>query len=81
MEYEQVVQCSRAYKYGENEEFKTREEAEEAIQKLRQKIVTTLALKKIYELSEVKLHDVNNAMLLVVVTKVPKIFKDEIKSE
>ena len=81
MEYEQVVQCSRAYKYGKNEEFKTREEAEEAIQKLRQKIVTTLALEKIYQLSEVKVHDVNNAMVIEVVTKIPKIFKEEIKSE
>ena len=75
MKYEQVVQRSRLYKYGKNEEFKTCKEAEEAIQKLRQKIVTTMAVKKIYDLSEVTVNYEENGVLLVVATKIPKLFE------
>ena len=53
--------------------IKTKEEAMEEIQKLEQKVKTDIALKKIYEFSELKIIEVPGAIQLVVTTIVPKV--------
>jgi len=73
MKYEKIQQCSRQYKYGKKEEFLTREDAQNAINKLKQEIGTQLAILKLYELSEIKIIEVKNVFQLVVIIKIPKL--------
>lgn len=74
MDYKRIKQCSRAYKYGRNEEFETKQEAMEAIEKLKQEIITKLALEKIYDKSEIQIVEVENAVQLVVEIKILNLF-------
>ena len=69
----QVIQTSKPYDYGMEKPLKTKEEAMEEIQKLEQKVKTDIALKKIYEFSEVKIIEGPGAIQLVVTTIVPKV--------
>ena len=79
MQYEKITQCSRLYRYGENEEFKTKEEAEDAIKKLDNKIKTELAMKKLYDVAEVDIYEAKNAnaLILMVTIKIPNLFEDK----
>lgn len=69
----QVVQTSKPYEYGEGKPFKTKEEAKEKVKKLEQEVKTTISLKKIYEISKVKIVEVPGAIQLVVTTTIPKV--------
>lgn len=79
MEYERITQCSRLYRYGENEEFKTKEEAEDAIKKLENQTKTELAIKKLYDVSEVDIYEAKNAnaFILMVTIKIPNLFEEK----
>ena len=69
----QVVQTSSPYEYGEDKTLKTRDEAMEKIKALEQDIKTNMALKRIYEMSEIKTVEVPGAVQLVITTTIPKI--------
>lgn len=77
MDYKQVTQTSRPYEYGEQKEFKTKEEAIKAVEKVEQKLKTEMALNKTYPLSTVKRVEVEGAIQLVVETKIPNLFKNQ----
>lgn len=79
MQYEKITQCSRLYRYGENEEFKTKEEAEDAIKKLENQTKIELAIKKLYDVAEVDIYEANNAnaLILMVTIKIPNFFEDK----
>lgn len=79
MEYEQITQSSRPYRYGENEEFKTKEEAMGCIKKLMQEVNTKLALLQLYDKSEVNIYesDSANVLILVLKIKIPRILKGQ----
>lgn len=69
--YRTFTQTSRIYKYGEREKLKNKEEALEEVQQLANKIKTELALMKIYDLSNIKIIEIENALQIVVNVKVP----------
>lgn len=74
MDYKQITQNSELYKYGRNEKFETKDEAKKAIEKLKQEIGTQLSLLKLYQLSEMKIIEIENALQLVVKIKIPQLF-------
>lgn len=74
MKYKQIEQCSEMYKYGQNEKFKTRDEAEKVVEELKQKIGTQLALLKLYDMSKMEIIEFENAIQLVVKIKIPQLF-------
>lgn len=74
MDYKQITQSSELYKYGRNEKFETKDEAEKAIEKLKQEIGTQLSSLKLYQLSEMKIIEIENALQLVVRIKIPQLF-------
>lgn len=69
----QVVQTSSPYEYGKDKPLKTKDEAMEKIKAMEQDIKTNMALKRIYEMSEVKIVEVPGAVQLVITTTVPKV--------
>ena len=80
MDYEQIevftriTQTSRPYKYGEKEEFKTREEALRKVEREEESLKTIMALQGIYNISEVKHIEESNTFQIVVTIEIPKIF-------
>ena len=76
MKYKQITQCSKLYKYGRNEKFKTREEAEREIKELKQEIATQLSLLKIYNMSEIEIAESENVMQLLVKVNIPQLFDE-----
>lgn len=74
MDYKQIKQSSELYKYGRDEKFKTKDEAEKAIEKLKQEIGTQLSVLKLYQLSEMKIIEVENALQLIVKIEIPQLF-------
>lgn len=74
MDYKQITQNSELYKYGRNEKFETKDEAKKAIEKLKQEIGTQLSLLKLYQLSEMKIIEVENALQLIVKIEIPQLF-------
>ena len=71
MEYKQITQTSRPYEYGEGKEFKTKDEALKRAKELAQEIKVKLALQRLYDLSEVKTIEAENALQIVVTTRIP----------
>ena len=78
MKYRQVTQASRPYKYGEGEEFLTKETAMKKIENLEQEIKTELAIQKIYDKSEVRIVEVPNVLQIVINIKIPVLVEEEI---
>lgn len=74
--YRTFTQTSRIYKYGEREKLKNKEEALEEVQQLANKIKTELALMKIYDLSDVKVVEIENALQIVVTVKIPIVVEE-----
>ena len=74
MNYKRMEQCSKIYKYGRDEEFETKKEANDAIEKLKQQIITELALEKLYDKSDVEIVEVENGFKLNVEIKIPQLF-------
>jgi len=75
MDYKLIIeQRSEIYKYGRNEKYKTREELDDTIAKLKQKITTQLSLSKLYDRSTIELIEGENTLQLVVKTEIPKMF-------
>ena len=75
--YRTFKQTSRPYEYGEGKEFKNKEEALKKVEILRNNIITSLAMNKIYELSEVNVVEVQNALQIVVNVKIPIIVEEQ----
>lgn len=74
MDYKQITQNSELYKYVRNEKFETKDEAKKAIEKLKQEIGTQLSVLKLYQLSEMKIIEVENALQLIVKIEIPQLF-------
>ena len=74
--YRTFKHTSRPYEYGEGKEFKNKEEALKKVENLRNNIITSLAMNKIYELSEVNVVEVQNALQIVVKVKVPIVVEE-----
>lgn len=77
MQYNQVIQKSRIYEYGEGKEFKTRQEALEKVQEVKKLCVPTkAALLKIFEyLKETEIVEKDKTFQLVVTFEIPSIFE------
>lgn len=75
--YRTFKQTSRPYEYGEGKEFKDKQEALKKIQQLKSNIVISLAMNKIYELSEVNVVEVQNALQIVVEVKIPIVVEEQ----
>ena len=73
MEYEQITQTSRIYKYGDGEEFMSRENAEKQVNKALLNIKTELALQKLHEKAMVRLIEEHNGFQIVVKINIPKL--------
>ncbi len=71
MKYKEVKQVSRFYEYGEGKEFKTRDEALKMVQRLEANLKTDIAIMRIYEISEVKVIEVEKAFQLVWTVRIP----------
>lgn len=75
--YRTFKQTSRPYEYGEGKEFKDRNDCLEKVEQIKEKIGTELALKKIYELSEINVIEVLGALQIVVEVKVPIVVEEQ----
>lgn len=75
--YRTFTQTSRTYEYGEGKEFKDKQEVLKKVQQLRSNIITSLAMNKIYELSEVNVLEVQNALQIVVEVKIPIVVEEQ----
>ena len=75
MIYSQITQTSRAYKYGEGEELRTREEAIEKVTKVEKNANTELALIRLLPFSKTKIIEENNAFQVVVTMEIPSVFE------
>ena len=76
MKYKQVKQ-SRTYKYGEDEEVKTKEEALKKVTTEEQKLKTKMALEGIYKISNVEIIEECEAFKIVVTTNVPILLEEK----
>lgn len=76
-DYRTFTQTSRPYEYGEGKEFKDRNDCLEKVEQIKEKIGTELALKKIYELSEINVIEVLGALQIVVEVKVPIVVEEQ----
>lgn len=74
--YRTFTQTSRPYKYGEGEKLRNKEEALNKMRQLENKIKTELSLMKIYELSDVKVVEIENALQIVVTVKIPIVVEE-----
>lgn len=74
MDYEKITQKSRIYKYGDGEEFLSKEEAKQLIEKEFQKVKTELALMKMHDKAIVKINEAFNGFQIVVELRIPKLF-------
>lgn len=68
--YRIFKQTSRPYEYGEGKEFKNKEEALKKVEQLRNNIITSLSMNENYELLEINVVEVPNALQIVVKIKV-----------
>lgn len=68
--YRTFKQTSRPYEYGEGKEFKNKEEALKKVEQLRNNIITSLSMNENYELLEINIVEVPNALQIVVKIKV-----------
>ena len=68
--YRTFKQTSRPYEYGEGKEFKNKEEALKKVEQLRNNIITSLSMNENYELLEINVVEVPNALQIVVKIKV-----------
>lgn len=74
MKYDQIIQESRIYKYGEKEEFKTREDALIKAKNKENDAKTEIALIKLWDLSQTEIVEENEAFKVVIKIKIPYIF-------
>ena len=58
------------HEYGEGKEFKNKEEALKKVEQLRNNIITSLSMNENYELLEINVVEVPNALQIVVKIKV-----------
>lgn len=74
--YRTFTQTSRPYKYGKGEELSNKEEALNKMKQLENKIKKELALMRIYDLSDVKVVEIENALQIVVTVKIPIVVEE-----
>ena len=72
MKYEQITQVSKIYKYGDGEEFMSREDAKAQADKALLNVKTELALQRLHERAIAKLVEAQNGFQIVIKINIPK---------
>ena len=71
MEYKQIIQESPKYYFGEGKQFASRELALEKVEKKIQRLKTTLALKRIYHISQVEIKESKDYLQIILKINIP----------
>ena len=72
MEYEQILQESDPFLFGEGQRYATREEALKATNDVLQKVKTDIAMQKMYEKAETEIIELQHGYKIAVVLNIPK---------
>lgn len=76
MEYNQIIQTSRIYEYGEGKEFKTKQEALKKAQKEQSDAKTRSALKKLWEyVTKTEIVEKGNTVQVIMILEIPSMFE------
>ena len=72
MKYEQILQESETFLFGEGQRYETREDALKAVNNLLQKVKTEIAMQKMFEKAETEIIELKHGFKIAVVLNIPK---------
>ena len=72
MKYEQILQESESFLFGDGQRYETREEALKATENAMQKVKAELAMQRMYDKAETEIIELRHGYKIAIVLSIPK---------
>ena len=72
MKYEQILQESESFLFGDGQRYETREEALKATENAMQKVKAELAMQRMYDKAETEIIELRRGYKIAIVLNIPK---------